>query len=167
MADKPPIEGTLIQQGREVKLMEGFAEIAERDLIQRLTPIEGEVIGPDERDVLWGNIVETIRITRGNDIEGEVIPKSLVPVHGDGTLDLYAIVQKAKRHPGSAEPIEGEVVTRADDDKRRADNAAMIVDIGLAVLATGDYIALPPVWGGVNAEKEVRSITPLQIEKKD
>lgn len=106
---KEPVEGEVIHEGRNKKLLDAFAEIAERDLIKRFTPIEGEVIGPDERCQVV-NVIKSVRITRGNDIEGDVIPKSLVPVHSDGTPDLYAIIQNARRHPGSAEPIEGEVV---------------------------------------------------------
>jgi len=114
----------------------------------------------------------------------------------DGTVDILAVTNRSKRHNTPIEgeliskdpctglledfgkvverdltqrltPIEGEVITPADEAKERSDNAAMIVEVGLAVLATGNYVALPPIWDGSDVEKEVKDITALQIEKKD
>lgn len=96
-------------------------------------------------------------------IEGEVVPPSAREQGLNFMLNAMKEVHRNPRRP----VIEGEVITQADNDKRRADDATMIVDIGLAVLATGDYVAIPPVWQGGDVEKEVRDITPLQIEKKD
>lgn len=196
--DKPGIEGEVIRDEPHAGLLKEFGKTVERDLIQRLTPIDGEVVKHDTVHQV-PSVIEGAGITRENDTEGDLILKLRIPTHWDGTLDLHAIIKNADRRKRGnviegelAEPtpkeqglafmlaamkrahrtprrpiLEGEVVTPADEEKLLSDVQAVIFDTGIALMPSGGYVALPPVWSGGIIEKEVKDITPLQIEKKD
>jgi len=128
------------------------------------TSIEGEIIGKDD----YFSFSDKMKTPYGDEekepLEGEIVPPS---AKEQGLRFMLDAMKKVHRNNPRRPVLEGEVITPADDEKERSDNAAVIVEVGLAVLATGDYVALPPIWHGANVEKEVKDITALQIEKKD
>lgn len=122
-------------------------------------------------------------------LEGEIVDKSPIPLHTDGTIDLYAIVQNASRYPVPAEPIEGEFIVNDRTEERIKALAEAFGELAEKDL----YKRFTPIEGEVvppspreqalsfmlNAMKESHRnphrpvlegeviATPLQIEKKD
>jgi hypothetical protein len=83
----------------------------------------------------------------------------------DGSMDILAVTNHSRR---SDTPIEGEVITPADEKKKRVALAASAIEVMLSIPLMEDFIPRRLSVGILHIpEKEVKEINPLLIEKKD